>query len=329
MIDNFRTIIQCSKINGKLINHEKYLLIAGSCFSENIADNLIENRFKVCTNPFGVLYNPISILNSLKRIESGKFYAPDELFFYQELWRSFDHHSSFAHPNQDDALRKINDVFQKSSVAFHNCGSILITFGTSFVYSLKDTNRIVANCHKLPQRQFYRKMITSEHIAQQYILFFEKLLKSKPDIQIILTISPVRYLRQDAHENQISKSNLMIAVDKITSRFSQIHYFPSYEIMMDDLRDYRYYKPDLIHPNQTAVNYIWNRFRDACISDDSNRFIEEYKQILSAKQHKIQYPALYSTKNFISSQLTYISKLSKKYPKINFSSDIKYFESLN
>lgn len=327
-MNNFRTEIKCRKINGKAISHENHTLILGSCFAENIGNKLIENLFKVCCNPFGVLYNPISVLNTLKRIESGRLYTIDKLFFFQELWRSFDHHSSFAHPNQDTALNKINENLQNSSIAFHNSGTIIITFGTSFIYSLKKNGRTVANCHKLPHQQFDRQLVTSEQVMQLYIPFFEKLLQTNPQLQIILTISPVRHLKESSNENQVSKSHLLIAVYELATRFSRIHYFPSYEIMMDNLRDYRFYKPDLVHPNDTAVNYIWNRFRETCISEESNRFIEEYKQIFSAKMHRIQYPALESTKKFISAQLNHLSALTSKYPKINFSSDINYFKSL-
>lgn len=323
--DSFRTEIRYDRINGNPVDHDKGILVLGSCFADNIGNKLADNLFKVCVNPFGVLYNPISVLNTLKRIESGRLYTDEELFFSGELWRSFDHHSFFAHPDKNMSLNKINDSFTNSIKAFRNLGTLILTFGTSFVYSLKESGRVVANCHKMPGCQFDRTLISSREVLELYVPFLEKLFDQKPQLQIILTISPVRHLEENANRNQISKSHLLIAANELTTKFHQVHYFPAYEILLDDLRDYRFYKPDLVHPNDTAVNYIWEHFVKSCVSERSSRFIDDYKQVLLAKKHRIQYPDLENAKKFFLAQFNYLSSLKSTYPEIDLGADISYF----
>lgn len=297
----------------------------GSCFSNNIANKLKEYKFNIITNPFGVLYNPLSISNALTRIISGEEYTIDQIQQHNNNYFSFHHHSSFNSSEPTTTLNNINTAIKKSHRHWNNLSTLIITFGTSFIYELKSNNEVVANCHKLPGSEFNRKLISPYVIVDKFSQIIEDIKNINSKLKIILTISPVRHLRDSAHENQISKSHLFTAVNEIINTNNSIYYFPSYEIMMDELRDYRFYADDMIHPSKIAERYIYQRFSERIIEDDSNQFIQDYESILKAKKHKIKSTNPEDISKFKKNILRKINHLKDKYSKINFTDDIKLF----
>ena len=326
MNDIFRTAVSVPR-SAAPISHNSSVLMLGSCFSEHIGTRLQENHFRTCCNPSGILFNPLSIAAALKQVHSASPFTKEELFYHQELWRSFDHHTSFAHPDPDETLQQINSSFQHAVHMCSNLTTLVLTFGTAFVFYSKDQNRVVANCHKLPSEQFERHLLTPEEIFTAVKESIDPLLLSHPALQIIVTLSPVRHLRDNAHENQISKAHLMTAIYKLEQCFPQVFYFPAYEIMMDELRDYRFYAADMVHPNETAIEYIWNSFRTACISENSNLFIDTYRSILTSSKHRVQFPSLEITRRFAQSRLELLHDLQAKFSDIDLSHHKAYFTS--
>lgn len=326
MNNTFRTIVE-APVSTRQISHSDTILTFGSCFGEHIGGLLETFQFKIHPNPTGILYNPLSIVSTLNKILSKKTYTKEDLFLYLELWRSFDFHSSFAFPDPDKSLEAVNESLNETYEFINKLDILIITFGTAIAYFLKKSGMVVANCHKLPPSDFDRRMIEVDSIVETVSEAFSRLYTSNPNIQIILTVSPVRHIMESARENQISKSTLHLAIHKLQSRFP-VHYFPAYEIMMDDLRDYRFYKPDMIHPSETAIEYIWDAFIKSCVSDRSRKFIQEYAPINRALNHKIINVKLDATKNFAESNLTTLRSLSNRYPEINLSPATEYFSKL-
>lgn len=312
--------------HSKKITHEKHLLLLGSCFSEHIGEKLSSYRFQVCSNPTGTLYNPCSIASALSRIVSEKPYTRADIFYHQGLYKSWDHHSRFSHPDPDIALKSMNDHLSIAIAFCKKLDFLLITPGTSSVFYLSEDKRAVANCHKFPQSHFFQQLLTPDSIVDTFISIFEALLITNPSLTIGFTVSPVRYLQESLHKNQVSKSHLMAAIYALEKKYKQVYYFPAYEIMIDELRDYRFYNQDMIHPNDTAISIIWDRFQRAYLSDRAVAFINEYTSVLKAREHRVQYPELDSTKTFAFSQVKKIEQLQSEYPEIDLSGDLRYFK---
>lgn len=314
--------------NVKKITHDKFLLLLGSCFSEHISDKLSRYHFKVCSNPTGILYNPCSIVSTLSRIASGQPFTKNDLFYSEGLFKSWEHHSRFAHPDPDIALQGMNDQLCKAMEYLKKADFLLLTPGTSSVFFLSESKKAVANCHKFPQNFFFQQLLTPDSIVDMFSSSFDVLLKANPSLSICFTISPVRYLHDTLHKNQVSKSHLITAIYALEQKYSQIYYFPAYEIMIDELRDYRFYNQDMIHPNETAISIIWEKFQKAFFPEKTIAFTNDYTPVLLAREHRIQFPELDSTKKFAFSMIKKIEKLLNEYPQIDLSSDLNYFKAL-
>jgi hypothetical protein len=323
----FRTIIK-PEPNLKKIGLGNSIACMGSCFAENIGNRLIENRFNCCLNPFGILFNPVSIAQSINRILSGKQYDKTELIESDGLWHSFDHHGDFSSPSPDVCLENINNQFLQAVSNFQKLAALIITLGTSFVFIHNKSQKAVVNCHKIPQREFTRKLLSIGDITDSLSTILEKLYQYKSDLNCIITVSPVRHLRDTPHENTISKAHLVSAVHELQQNFPQIHYFPAYEIMLDDLRDYRFYNDDMAHPNNIAVDYIWQRFCEANLSDEAAGFLSEYDAIRQAKAHRIINATSNSTIAFFRQSIDKVKVLQSRYPLVPLSDDLAYFNSL-
>lgn len=324
--ESFRTtfdIMECPK----KITHNSSLMIFGSCFGEYIGNLLCKYHFKTSINPSGILFNPLSVSSAIKRIISGNIYTKDDLFFYQELWRSFDHHTSFSDPDPDVTTHNINTCFTKAVEMMSKLETLIITFGTAINYCSKKSGRLVANCHKLPHDSFDRNLISIEMIVEEYSGLFKILYSLRPELQVILTVSPVRHLRDSVRENQVSKSFLHAAIYELEKRFP-LYYFPAYEIMMDDLRDYRFYDSDMAHPSQTAIDYIWDKFKSVCITDRSINFINDFADIINAINHRLLRPDLESSHKFIHSNYKKLLELAVSYPETDLSPELDYFKKL-
>lgn len=323
----FRTIVECPE-NRRKINLDDNILSIGSCFSENIASLLNDYRFRITANPNGTLYNPASIAITVDRILSGRRYAEDDLFFSDGEWKSYCHHSRFNSPDRDLCLKNINGLFEEAVSRIEHLDAIIITFGTSFIYRRADNGKVAANCHRLPHDAFVRSLLSPEETANICRELFSRLYSPRPELNIIVTISPVRHLRDNPHENQVSKSHLFTAIHLLMQEFPSVYYFPGYEIMIDDLRDYRFYADDMIHPAPAAVDYIWRRFREACIDAGSREFIERYKPVLAAKKHVVKNSSSEKTAQFAESRLDLIACLQKEFPSACLQEDIDYFTGL-
>ena len=293
----------------KSINHNSRIVMLGSCFAENIGKKLIECGFNVVMNPMGILYNPISIHKALERIIEGREFTTDELFYHNGLWASFMHHGSFSHSDKSEALKIMNERLLEAHHQLKNATHLIITFGSSEVY--EHNGQVVANCHKLPARHFTHRLLSTNEITTPYYSLFPAPYSLLP----IFTISPVRYLGEGAHHGQINKATLLLATDQIC-RETGADYFPSYEIMMDELRDYRYYATDMIHPSDMAIDYIFERFTETYLTDEAIRTAEEIKKIKKSLSHRPLHPDSEEYQKFKKKLSQQIDMITEKYPNI-------------
>lgn len=303
------------------IEHKDKIITFGSCFAENIALYFQRNKFNVFPNPFGVLYNPVSILNSINIIKSKKVFTKDDLFFDQSEWHSFYHHSDFSHHNHEICLQKINETTTDCFDRLKNADVIIITFGTAFVYELKESAQVVSNCHKIPQEKFIRKLLTLDETMTAVTGIIETISELNKKVKLIFTVSPVRHWKEGAVNNQLSKATLLLTVKNVIENYPACDYFPSYEILIDDLRDYRYYEKDLLHPNEQATDYIWEKFSSVYFSEDCQNACDEISKLISAVNHKPR--NIYSGKHqsFVKKQIEYLVHLKQKYPHIDFADE--------
>jgi len=284
----FRTKITIPKGNNP-IDYNSRIVSLGSCFAENMAEKLDYFKFQNTCNPFGIIFNPVSIEKMIYRTLNQIFYAEKDIFFHNERWHCYEVHSDFSSSDKEEFLENLNAVLRNSLIQLFQASHIIITYGTSWVYRNIESNTIVANCHKVPQKEFSKEILSVETIAksiQNTIGYFQII---NPNINFIFTVSPVRHLKDGFVENQLSKAHLITAIHKVLEseiwNLKPAIYFPSYEIMMDELRDYRFYAEDMVHPNQVAINYIWERFFETVISEESHSIVEEVGSIQKGLQH--------------------------------------------
>jgi len=281
------------------ISHSDAISMMGSCFVENISAKMSGAGFDIDVNPFGVTYNPLSLSQNLTRLLDKQLYTENELFREKNLFHSFSHHSRFSGTNLLETLEKINARLECSSAFLRKSTLLVITFGTAFVYRLRATGAVVSNCHKLPASLFIHERISLDDIVGEWTHLIERLKNLVPGIKILFTVSPLRYLKDGFHENQLSKATLLLSVEKLIRENPEVYYFPAYEIMMDDLRDYRFYAEDLVHPSQQAIDYIWEKFSEAYFDKETQKIVREFESIEQALNHKPFYPESEEYKKFI------------------------------
>lgn len=314
---SFRTEIVCSP-DGLLLHHQKPLLAMGSCFARHIGRKLAERKFSVVNNPFGILYNPISLTKSLNHILDGHVYQTADLFSFQELWHSFDHHGQFSHPDSTYALKQINESLAQAKEQLGASSILLLTLGTAQVFEHRKNGKIVANCHKLPPQDFKRYRLSLDQVVTPLAQVFERLAHLAPGIRCLLTVSPVRHLKDGLIANQRSKATLLLAAEQLCQQFDWVHYFPAYEIVLDDLRDYRFYEADLSHPNPQAIDYVWSKFSNNYFSEDTLTLNRSIEKILQASQHRPFHPASARHQSFLQKQLEKIARMEEQYPFLDF-----------
>lgn len=297
------------------IHHAQRLLIMGSCFAENIGTLLAENKFQVDINPFGILYNPLSISMALREIIRKRLYEESDLFSYREYWHSPMHHGSFSAATPEEVVRNIRVRLEQAHKEVKQLDWLMLTFGTAYVYEQKKTGKVVANCHKLPEKDFVRRRLETDEITEDYIQLLDELISLNPKIKILFTVSPIRHVRDGMHANQLSKSVLLLAIDRLMQRYPQAtFYFPSYEIILDELRDYRFYADDMVHPSSLAVNYLWERFSETFFCPETQALIKECATIRKAIAHKPFHPESEEYKRFLGQIVLKIERLNEKYP---------------
>ena len=269
------------------LDHSSTTLMMGSCFTEEVGRFLEKYLFPVCMNPFGVTYNPLSVLQGMKALREKEAYTAGDLDQHNGQWFSFDHYTRFSHPEQEQVLHGINQKFLEARQLFEKASCLIITWGTAWVYRHRSTQRVVNNCHKIPAGEFTRFRLRAREVTEAYEPFLDSLIRQSPEIRILVTVSPVRHWKDGAHGNQLSKSVLLLAAEALKSSFpDHCFYFPSYEIVMDELRDYRFYGPDLLHTNDMATMYIWERFKPALIHERSQEIIHELEPLLRMRRHR-------------------------------------------
>ncbi len=325
-MSNFRTILPLEKATFD-INYQSSTLCIGSCFTQNIGELLIENKFPTLLNPFGILYNPISIKNSLAILLSKKEYKADDLFFHQDLWRSFDHHGAFASPHKQQALILINEQLVIARAFLKKTKRLILTFGSANVFIKKSTGKVVANCHKLPNSNFEKRRLSVTEITEALLPVLKQLSAQNPELVIIFTVSPVRHIRDGLLENQRSKATLLLAIENLSKELAFTHYFPAYELVLDDLRDYRFFGKDMIHPNELAINYIWHHFQQMYFSTETTTIFKQVKKIVQASQHRPLHLETATHQQFVRKQLEKIMTFSKQYPFINFDIEQERFQT--
>jgi len=283
----FRTELPVPKFPFQ-ISYQDPILLLGSCFSDHIGTFLAKNRFFVHSNPFGTLFNPVSIANVLKMTMKPELFTDDYRYFYDNRWVSFAHHGSFSHFDELQFIKQINQQWNDTKTFLEQTHFLFITFGTAYCYRFLERDLIVANCHKIPNTQFEKIRLKIDEIVQIYQEIVQKIQQLNPSLKIIFTVSPVRHLGDGFHENQLSKSVLHLAVEQLTDD-KNVFYFPAYEILMDDLRDYRFYAEDLCHPGENAVRYIEEIFADTFFSQttkEKQKEIEKDNKLLNHRQLK-------------------------------------------
>ncbi len=320
----FRTVVDIPESSRK-ISYSSKLMFIGSCFTEEIGNKLKDNLFDVDVNPFGVIYNPISVYNSLRILLEQRRFTESDLERRGSVWFSWYHHSRFSLPDKQQTLDLINSRIEQSSQFLRQSDFLFVTFGTAWVYVLNKTGQVVSNCHKLPERLFTRRLLEVDEIIKAYEELLPDLWQVNPDLKVVFTVSPVRHWKDGAVGNQVSKSTLILAIHKLLERFEQLEYFPSYEIVMDELRDYRFYADDMIHVGSQGVDYIWLRFGQVYFSADLDRTIKEVQKLVKAREHRPLNPQSDEYRQFVNSTIEKIMLLRKNQPHIRIDSLLEYF----
>lgn len=325
-MDIFRTIVDIPGSKVK-IDYKTPVLFMGSCFTENIGNKLVNLKFNASVNPFGVLYNPLSIKSSLEILMDKRLFTETDLFHYDDLWHSFYHHSKFSDTDVSECLQNINNQISLSSDLLSNAKFLFITLGTAWVFEKTDTGQIVSNCHKLPSKFFNRFLLGKDEIITVYTELITRIHDLYPNLQIVFTVSPIRHWKDGAVNNQISKSTLLLSIAELNNKFDFVSYFPAYEIVMDELRDYRFYAQDMLHINTVTTDYIWNRFADTYFESATKEIISDIDKIIKAKNHK---PFKRNTKTytqFLEANISKIRNLQNKYSYLILDEELAYFES--
>ncbi len=306
------------------IKHRDKLLLVGSCFTENIGSKLKQHKFFVMENPNGILFNPASIAKSVQSYIAGKQYTEADLFYQNESWNSWEHHTRFSHPQKEECLRVINESQQAAHQFLQEANWLLLTVGSAFIYELGN-KQVVANCHKVPTDKFDKRLLSIEEIKKMLNEMLQQVFTFNPGIKIIFTISPVRHLRDGFVENNRSKAALIQAIHQLVDENEKLFYFPAYELVIDDLRDYRFYAEDMVHPNYAATNYVWEKFVAACIDEPAQALMKEINIINAAKSHKPFNPTSEQHQKFLRANLEKVKEIKQRFSYINFHEEEKYF----
>lgn len=302
------------------ISHSQQILSIGSCFADEVGKKLTDAKFSMLSNPFGTIFHPLAIENALARILSLTHYCSDEIFNHGELFFSWDHHTSFNRTSANETLESINTQLEKANKFIRETSVFILTFGTAWVYQLKDTELFVANCHKVPAHVFEKILLTEKQLESAIRNCINLIIDIHPNAHIIATVSPVRHTKDGIVENSLSKARLISALHTVIEEWA-VDYFPAYELLNDDLRDYRFYKEDLVHPNSMATEYIWNKFSEVYFEQSTMDKIQELNKIKSALAHRPLNPKATAYKEFLYKTQKMIETAEKHFPKDSFAKE--------
>ena len=319
----FRTQIPIPKSSHRIDYYSKIMSL-GSCFAENMGDKFQYFKFQNTINPFGIIFNPVSIEKIMDKVIHETLFTENDVFFHNERWHCFDVHSDLSNSNKEELLNNLNTLIKSTNKHVIESTHIIITYGTSWVYRNIESDSIVANCHKVPQKQFKKELLSVAEIEKSIANFIKLIHSVNLNCNIIFTISPVRHIKDGFVENQWSKANLIAAVNNVLQELFSVPplgvrgLFPSYEIMMDELRDYRFYAEDMLHPNQVAIDYIWKRFKESTISETAFTTMDEVENIQKSLSHKPFNPNSESHFKFESKVREKITTLENQYSFMKF-----------
>ena len=295
------------------ISYGDGLLFLGSCFADEVGSICRGLGFDAVVNPFGVLYNPSSIVQSVERLGSGSLFTSDDVIMVGEgQYCTFSHNTAFWNSSEKVLLEQVNQSLTEAHTFFMRAKWVIVSLGTSWVFRDKETQKVVSNCHKLPSNQFERQFLSVEESTQ----FLSEMVRQHLDKQFIFTVSPLRHLKDGLHENQLSKAALLLAVNEVCKVFGNAHYFPAYEILMDELRDYRFYKEDMVHPTEQAVRYIWERFTDFAIDLKEKPAMKAAAELKQMLQHRPLFPETVAFKRFEQLKEKKINELKRDFPRV-------------
>lgn len=317
--NKFQTAVEIPQFPKKTGYNMKNMFM-GSCFTEKVGGKMEALKFQTDINPFGITYNPASLAGGIWRLLQNKEFQKDDLIEHNGLWHSFSHHGNFSSVSAEETLQKINERVGYSSVFLRNTDFLFLTFGTAWVYEYKKTGKVVSNCHKIPENEFKRYRLTVDEIAEEYKNLLCEIKKENQNCRVIFTVSPIRHWKDGAVENQRSKATLLLAIDKILAEQGNENcsYFPAYEIVMDELRDYRFYADDMIHISDVAINHIWEIFEKNLIDAESAKIIPQVQKINKALHHRPFNKNSPEYISFLKSTSKKVKELEIKFPNINF-----------
>lgn len=296
------------------IDHASRLMLWGSCFSEHIGSRLSAYKFNCDVNPYGILYNPLSIARALSELMAEKVYTPDDLICHNGEWHSLMHHGSFSSSAPEECLESINGRCREAGKHLAEADWLLFTWGTARVYEWNADGQVVGNCHKLPEKLFTRRLLDPAEIVARYEELLGELHEKRPSLQVLFTVSPIRHARDGMHGNQVSKAVLLLAAEQLCERLPYCHYFPAYEILMDELRDYRFYADDMLHPSSVAVDYVWECFTATCFSSSARQVMKAWEEIRRGLAHRPFHAEGEAYQRFLRQILLKIEQLKEKFP---------------
>jgi len=314
----FQTKIQLVKHASNHIDYNSKIVLFGSCFAENIGEKLEFFKFQNTVNPFGILFHPKAIENCITDVINCKSFSKDDLFMYNERWHCFDVHSKLSNPDKEVLISDLNAKVKQTNRQIKAATHIIITLGTSWVYRFIESDRVVANCHKVPQKRFLKELLSVDDVVQSLDAIVELVKLENPQASIIFTVSPIRHAKDGFMENNLSKSHLISGIHQILNEKHNVFYFPSYEIMMDELRDYRFYGEDMLHPNQTAINYIWEGFKDVWVSESTKITMNQVETIQKGLSHRPFNKSSEQHEEFLKKLKQKQSLIKKEFPHIMF-----------
>lgn len=322
-----RTVFPISPSEYKITYTDK-VIFAGSCFATAIGEKFKSGRMPVLTNPFGTVYNPVSVCNTLDALTEGREYTIDDLVKHDDRWFSLDHYTDFSSHDPGLLLDKINSVIHDARAFLSSANYLFVTFGTARVYRWKNSGKIVSNCHRIPESLFVRELLSVNETVSLWSEQIEKLHSFNRGLRIIFTVSPVRHWKDGAHGNQISKSVLLLAIEELLKHPLKPGYFPAYELVMDDLRDYRFYETDMLHPSQAAIDYIWEAFTKCCFDNRTLSLYGEVLNITKAVTHRIRSESAVQINDFAGKMLRRTEAVKSAHPEIDLENEVNYFRSL-
>ena len=322
MNETFRTTLDLSPPTF-LLERDDQIIAIGSCFVEHITNHLLQSRFRINSNPAGILYNPLSISHCLHSLVNTQHLPEKYIVERDGLYHSLMHHGRLSSPRRDELLNKIKSSIAKGRESIRQAKLLIVTLGSALAFRHLATDTIVANCHKIPQNEFHKEELSVETMYESMHKVLREILSINANLQILFTVSPVRYIRDGLIESQHSKARLLVMTHRIVKAFDCCYYFPAYELVLDDLRDYRFFKSDMIHPNEIAIQYVLDIFIKQYLSPSAREFLKEMKSLHLSLMHKPIHPASATNREFLTRLLSRIEKLKGKYPDISFSSDVK------